>query len=179
MNKIYEPEVSQEVLTASTPEVAANNELILGMVASVDAASQPKVEYFLQGKKYAVNAITTQALSADQVGRQVALMFVNGNGQQPIVLGLIRNALDDAIDNFEKNNEVEVSEQKVSETSEPNVCKVDGEKLVLEGKEEVVLKCGSSSISLNKNGKIVLRGKYLVSRSSGVNRIMGGSVQVN
>ena len=50
---------------------------------------------------------------------------------------------------------------------------------MIEGKEEIELKCGESSIVLTKAGKILIRGKYLLSRSSGVNRIMGGSVQVN
>lgn len=59
------------------------------------------------------------------------------------------------------------------------VVRVDGRQLVIEGQDEVVLKCGEASITLSKNGKIALRGKYLLSRASGVNRILGASVQVN
>jgi uncharacterized protein (DUF2345 family) len=57
--------------------------------------------------------------------------------------------------------------------------RVDGKKVVLEAQEEVVLKCGDASITLNKSGKISIRGKYILNRSTGVNRILGGSVQVN
>ena len=56
---------------------------------------------------------------------------------------------------------------------------LDGQRIVLEGKEEVVIKCGEASITLTKAGKILIRGHYLLNRASGVNRIMGGSVQVN
>ena len=50
---------------------------------------------------------------------------------------------------------------------------------MLEGREEVVIKCGEASITLTKAGKILIRGNYLLNRASGVNRIQGGSVQVN
>ena len=45
--------------------------------------------------------------------------------------------------------------------------------------EEIVLSCGESSITLTRAGKILIRGKYVLSRSSGVNRIKGGSIQLN
>ncbi|WP_185235821.1 DUF6484 domain-containing protein [Teredinibacter franksiae] len=69
-----------------------------------------------------------------------------------------------------------------SEPEAPLTVKVDADqekKLFLEGKDEVVLKCGEASITLTRQGKVILRGKYILSRSSGVNRILGGSVQVN
>ncbi|MFT6389713.1 MAG: hypothetical protein ACJAUP_003106 [Cellvibrionaceae bacterium] len=68
---------------------------------------------------------------------------------------------------------------EVDTKGEAGTVLVDGNKLVLEAKEEIVLKCGESSITLTKSGKILIRGKYLLNRSTGVNRIMGGSVQVN
>jgi hypothetical protein len=56
---------------------------------------------------------------------------------------------------------------------------VDGEMVNIEGKEQIVLKCGKASITLTRSGKILIRGAYLLNRSSGVNRIKGGSVQIN
>ena len=44
---------------------------------------------------------------------------------------------------------------------------------------EIVLRCGEASITLTRAGKVLIRGTYLLSRSSGVNRIKGGSVQIN
>ena len=51
--------------------------------------------------------------------------------------------------------------------------------LVLSAEQEIVLHCGDASVTLTKAGKIILRGAYLLSRSSGVNRIKGASVQIN
>lgn len=42
-----------------------------------------------------------------------------------------------------------------------------------------MLRCGKASITLTRSGKIILRGTYISSRSSGVIRIKGGSVQIN
>jgi len=53
------------------------------------------------------------------------------------------------------------------------------QELILTAKDQLTLRCGESSITLTAAGKIILRGKYIVSRSSGVQRIKGGSVQIN
>ena len=42
-----------------------------------------------------------------------------------------------------------------------------------------MLRCGKASITLTREGKVLIKGAYLSSRSSGVNRIKGGSVQIN
>jgi hypothetical protein len=55
----------------------------------------------------------------------------------------------------------------------------DGEQLTLTAQREIVLRCGNASITLTRAGKILIQGTYLLSRSSGVNRIKGGSVQIN
>jgi hypothetical protein len=41
------------------------------------------------------------------------------------------------------------------------------------------LRCGEASISLSRDGKVVIRGRHIVSHASGVNRIRGGSVELN
>ncbi len=56
---------------------------------------------------------------------------------------------------------------------------IDGRRTVITAGDEIVLRCGKSSITLTKAGKILIRGAYVSSRSSGVNRIKGGSVQIN
>jgi hypothetical protein len=55
----------------------------------------------------------------------------------------------------------------------------DGERLVLTADKEIVLRCGEASITLTKAGKILIKGAYVLSRSSGTNRIQGGSVEIN
>jgi len=42
-----------------------------------------------------------------------------------------------------------------------------------------VLRCGKASITLTREGKVLIHGSYISSRSTGVNRVKGGSVQLN
>lgn len=53
------------------------------------------------------------------------------------------------------------------------------ETTTIEATKEVVIRCGESSLTLTSGGKVMLRGSYVLSRSTGVNRILGGSVQIN
>lgn len=53
------------------------------------------------------------------------------------------------------------------------------DELVLTAEKQLTIRCGESSITLTTAGKIIIRGKYIVSRSSGLHRIKGGSVQIN
>ena len=177
--------------TASATEnkvMIAPGEIILGTITSIDALGQPMVDFPLNPVNESITAITTLALTSQQVSRQVALLFNQGDLSQPIVIGLIHSPLQAMLDNFQQDQETH--SEKTSSKPHNNkvelavhldtddVC-IDGKRLTFEAKDEMVFKCGASSITLTKEGKVLIRGKYLLNRSSGVNRIMGGSVQVN
>jgi len=68
---------------------------------------------------------------------------------------------------------------EVESEVEPPETRVDGERVVLEGKREIVLRCGAASLTLHHDGRVVIRGKHLVSRASGLNRITGASLRLN
>ncbi|ATB41050.1 hypothetical protein CYFUS_006512 [Cystobacter fuscus] len=57
--------------------------------------------------------------------------------------------------------------------------KLDGERLVLSADREIVLRCGEASITLTRDGKVVVKGANLVQTATGLNRIRGASVQIN
>jgi hypothetical protein len=96
------------------------------------------------------------------VGREVLVAFDRGKPRSPYILGLLW----------------EPAPPPLTDTAQVEA-KVDGEQVVIEGKNEIILKCGKASITLTRAGKVLIRGAYVLSRSSGVNRIKGGSVQVN
>ena len=113
--------------------------------------------------------------------------------ERPIVIGFLYSPLQQILDNSLElstagsahddqtvfDTASVVARDVMSASLQTDTVHIDGKRVVLEGQEEVVLKCGEASITLTRNGKVVIRGKYLLSRSSGVNRILGGSVQVN
>lgn len=107
-------------------------------------------------------ARTTVHLGSADIGSQVALMFENGDPAKPLVIGRIL-----------------VPGSRNKPTSRTVEASIDQETLTLSADREIVLRCGKASITLTRAGKIILRGAYVLSRSSGVNKIKGASVQIN
>lgn len=171
-----EKQTSNEVSIESlehAPVPPPTGELVLGTVIGIDENGHPQVSFNIDEALFsAVEADSTVPILPGHVGRQVAIMFLKRDIAQPVIIGMVHTPLFTVL---------EAGSDALSEDA-PLAIEVDGEpreNVSIEGKEEVVLRCGDASITLTKEGKILLRGKYLVSRSSGVNRILGGSVQVN
>src|SRR5947207_1076116 len=53
------------------------------------------------------------------------------------------------------------------------------EEVVLEATESLILRVGDSSIRIRADGKVLIKGKDLVSHAQNVNRIKGGAVAIN
>jgi len=176
MNK--EPETIQREEERSSA-VVAPGEVIIGTLIAIDEQGRLLVDFPASSVDEPLVAITTLGLSQQHLGRQVALLFANGDLHQPIVMGIIHSPLQAMLDSYEQS--VQAKTDGVGIESDLNVdnVEINGKRMVFEAQEEMVFKCGESSITLTKSGKVLIRGKYLLNRSSGVNRIMGGSVQVN
>jgi len=145
-----------ELIKARPPQ--PSNGAIVGVLGGFDESGGPLVNFPENHSSALVMARSTVPLSVGQVGCEVVLAFEHGDFGRPIILGCIQP----------------LGEQ------EPSVeVKLDGEQLTFSADKEIVLCCGKSSITLTRAGKVLIRGTYLVSRSSGVNRIKGGSVQIN
>lgn len=172
----------QQNIVASQP-ILAPGEIIIGRLVSLDAQGNPLVDYDCNPDGSAQAAVSTLAVRHPHIGRQVALLFAGADLRRPVIMGFIHNPLDDLLESFSPGNESSdnssgaQSEDPVNSSEQE--LRVDGRQVVIEGQDEIVLKCGESSITLTSAGKIIIRGKYLLSRASGVNRILGGSVQVN
>jgi hypothetical protein len=102
-------------------------------------------------------------------GRKILLVFENDDPELPIIVDVVCESLDDAPD----KRPVELQVNK------PDEVFIDGRRVTFDAKEEIVLRCGKASVTLTKAGKVLIKGAYLLARSSGVNRIKGGSVQIN
>ncbi|WP_218068070.1 DUF6484 domain-containing protein [Candidatus Thiosymbion oneisti] len=135
------------------------NGVVIGLLLGFHEDGAPLVAFPGNPQETALKARATTRLEGTDVGREVALLFEGGDPRLPLVIGVIRHP------------------QRQTDTQTPFTADLDGERLVLSARQEIVLKCGKSSITLTRAGKILIRGAYLLSRSSGVNRIKGGSVQ--
>jgi hypothetical protein len=101
--------------------------------------------------------------------RPVVLLFEKGDARLPLLVGLVQSStpLLDAVLGASPSPPAEAAERP------------DGRRRVVEARDELVLECGKASITMRRNGKIVIRGAYVETHAAGVNRIKGGAVKIN
>jgi hypothetical protein len=150
-------------LSTSAHETSVAGVVIGELLAITDDGTTPLVIFPGQSGTSALRAKTVVDLHGAYIGKCVVLMFELGNPQRPIVMGVLRGSAGWPLD--KQPGQVEVD--------------ADGERLLVRAKEQLVLRCGKASITLTKAGKVLIQGDYISSRSTGVNRIKGGSVQLN
>ncbi|HUF57747.1 MAG TPA: DUF6484 domain-containing protein [Thermohalobaculum sp.] len=134
--------------------------VVIGTVAALGDRGRPLVDYPGSPAGRPREALTTVALGPADRGAAVVLSFADGDPGRPVILGKLGGGVPAAA-----RPELEVI--------------ADGERLELTAEREIVLRCGRASITLTRAGKILLRGAYISSRSSGANKIKGGSIQLN
>jgi len=132
--------------------------VVIGTLLELDVIGSPRVDY--PGNPAGpLPARSLAPLDSAKVGREIALMFEGGDPSKPILVGILQSP--------------------GRPEPKPVHVEMDGETLLFSARNEIVLKCGKASITLTRAGKVILRGAYVSSRSSGVNKIKGGSVQIN
>jgi len=157
------------------------NDVVIGVVAAISNNGEPLVAYSGNKSELPVVAKSLLAVNSTAIGREVALLFEDGDSLKPIIMGLIHNEalLPEKKTNTESTHSSSNSVEKWMPEEEAQELTVDGERIQLQAKKEIVLKCGKASITMTRAGKIIIRGAYISTKSSGVNRIKGGSVQIN
>lgn len=89
---------------------------------------------------------------------RVVVSFVDGDRARPVVTGVL---------------------QKLPATLDVDHAHVEGRRVTVTGRDEIALECGESSITLRRNGRLVVKGTAVETAASGVNRIKGGTVRIN
>lgn len=130
--------------------------VVIATLVGFDDDGAPFVRFARPGLTETTRARTLAELRPDDLGKEVAILFEAGDRQRPIIAGRL-----------------------LEPDPAPVIVERDGERLELSAAREVTLRCGKASITLTSCGKVLIRGTYLLSRSSGVNKIKGGTVQLN
>jgi|SRR5688500_2453867 len=151
---------ASHILTRMITDLTQLPGVLAGEITGVDDRGQPLVRW--NGVTAAAQAVWMPGVPQwhECIGARVLVGFLNGDEAQPIVLGLLEPPPprgDDASHRPEKQPET----------------------LRIEAGQELVIECGEARISLRKDGRIEIRGTHLISRSSGPNKIKGGSVFIN
>lgn len=147
----------------------------LGRISSIDEEGKVFVD-FPGNERGPIPARFTESMNISKLrrvseeGRSVLLVFENSDPGLPIIVDLMSSLLDEVAQSVKP---IEALIEK------PDDVLLDGRRITFSAREEIVLRCGNASITLTKAGKILIKGAYLLNHSSGVNRIKGGSVQIN
>lgn len=111
-----------------------------------------------------IAARTTVSLRRQMIGSPVVILYEGGNPDLPIVVGVIQAS--------PIANELALPSQAIA-------VQADDERYEITAEREIVLRCGDSSITLTRAGKVIIKGTYILSRSTGYNKIKGAAVDIN
>ena len=137
--------------------------VVRGVLADLSSEGDPMVDFVHNPSGAPVLAGTTVPVEAADIGKEVVLALEDSDPARPIMLGIVQTP-------------------RVGQGRSERAAKlvpVADKQLGISAEQEITLTCGAASITLTRAGKVLIRGKYVLSRSSGVNRIKGGSVQIN
>lgn len=148
--------------TAEPAEAARIDGVMIGEIAGFDGDGEVLVTFPGIPGGAPLRARCAAPLTGDEAGRQVALQFERGDPRRPLLMGMIH-----------RPDPTRGGAARATEAT------VDGRRITFTAADEIVFRCGDASITLTRAGKILIRGAYVLTRSSGVNRIQGGSVQIN
>ena len=150
-----------EIQTKIMAHTSKIDGVVIGSLSVLDGSGGGRVDYPGNPSEGPLPARSLVALEKDRVGREVALQFEDGDPAKPIIMGFLHRP----------GNEPAIRK--------PVSVEIDGETLTFKADKEIVLQCGKASLTLTRAGKILLRGTYVLNRSSGANKIKGGSVEIN
>lgn len=113
-------------------------------------------------------AITTQYFSEPDslIGEKVLLSFIDNDIQQPVIIGLVAQSV---------KNVILIQNQSMQQKN----LSLSVESFNLTATKDIKLNVGRSQIILDRFGKIIIKGKDLISRASSKNKIKGGNISLN
>lgn len=144
-----------DIVTQKTEAKSNIQGIVSGAITHITDDMEVYVEFNgnITGEPVAAKSILE--LTKQDVDEEVILMFENESVHKPVIMG------------------------KVKKTCKDLKIEVDGKIKKITAKEELYLQCGDSSILLRKDGKVVIKGKDIISRARKNNKIKGGSIQLN
>lgn len=110
-------------------------------------------------------ARSTVPLRRSDIGSTVVLLFDGGDVRQPIVVGVVRDR--------------QQAQEDVQQTAPLVTVHADDDRFVVSAEREITFRCGEASITLTRAGKVIIEGAYIISQSSGYNKIKGAAVDIN
>jgi Domain of unknown function (DUF6484) len=148
----------------ASPISPAASAATTGRLAGFDLQDHPLVADLASLPGEVVMARTTVALRREMIGSSCVIVFDNGDVRRPIILGVMQD---------------QRQKTATSPAQAPLSVQADDELVEIKAEREIVLKCGDASITLTRAGKVIIKGNYIISRSTGYNKIKGAAIDIN
>ncbi|HEU0068730.1 MAG TPA: DUF6484 domain-containing protein [Nitrospiraceae bacterium] len=148
---------------------ATNSRIVTATLVGHDEHGRPLVVYPPGSHGAAIPVRSAIVLEPMSVGRQVLMVCEGQESSRFVVIGVLQP----------EGQEFALSPPVSTDATRRIELDVDGQRVEIVAEQELVLRCGKASLTLCRNGKIVIRGEEIVSRANGANRIQGGSIQLN
>ncbi|HEX5753829.1 MAG TPA: DUF6484 domain-containing protein [Archangium sp.] len=181
----------------STPDKVARSEsqqpilgARVGRLVGVSLEGLPLVQF--DGCPGAVPARSFVALDVAQLReaageqRQAVLLFEEGDPARPLLVAMAQDSdtpslLDQLLEEATRPGgpETPAPAEPAPATAARAKNSAPEERLVLGAQRELVLQVGEASITLRRDGTILLRGVRVESRASGLQLIRGGKIELN
>jgi hypothetical protein len=149
------------------PDALAPN-LMIGTVCAVQNGL-PAVQCFGSEDQYILHRSLQHALvsGTPAVGTQVLFLCEDRKCSKAILIGVLVNV-------------EPMLRERTFETATRTTCaQLDGQRIVLEAEQEIVLRCGKGSLTLTADGRIVMKGVEITSRAQRTHKIRGAVVNIN
>lgn len=159
---------SSEPAPASTPASRIPGTRVLRL-AAVSPTGELRVEVPDHGAVAArsLRDVVPPALRRDElVGREALVCFDGEDPARPVIVGLLDDPMERLLEHLPPDEAA-------------TEARVDGSRVVLEGREEVSLVCGEASITLHRDGRVAIRGVNVTSEAGELQRIRGAVVKIN
>lgn len=166
---------------------------VMGKLVNINAQGIPQVQYQDGTGNIQTNARFTIPLHSSHIGSDVVLLLTPNNKlstQQekpanpdlPVIIGIIQSALSEFISKpnqalTQQKNQASVMVN--SQNAKPINAQIDGQSVIIRAENNITLECGEARITLQKDGKIKIKGNYVISQAKKANCIRGGSVELN
>jgi hypothetical protein len=110
------------------------------------------------------------------LGHEAVLLFERGDRRRPLLMALLQPSTPQS---RSRGDMASAPAGVAGRALRAVTTDVDGRRIKVKGKDEIVFECGKASVTLRRNGRVIIRGTHVETHSEGTNRIKGAQVRVN